>query len=62
MDDNKVINWRNEYENNEIFRQYVDRYVSSRDITVDEALEHVLVHAYWDCINKGLIGEQETRV
>ncbi len=53
-----IIDWKSEYENKPIFKGYVDRYVSSRGISVDEALTHVLVHAYWDCIEKGLIGEQ----
>lgn len=49
-----VINWKTEYDKNEKFKEYVDRYASNRSISVDEALTHLLVHSYYDCIIKGL--------
>ena len=34
---------RNEYRHNKKFRDYVDKYCKSRNITVEEALQHELV-------------------
>lgn len=31
------------YENNENFREYVDRYAASRGISIEEALSHAIV-------------------
>lgn len=53
MADSKSL--KAEYKNNETFRKYVDRYVANRDISVDEALTHLLVQNYYDCLSKGLL-------
>lgn len=34
---------RNEYRHNNKFRQYVDKYCKSHQLTVDEALQHEVV-------------------
>lgn len=52
---NTVIDWNKEYETNEKFRGYVDRYATTRDIEVSEALTHLMVHEYWNCVNMGLL-------
>ena len=40
------------YETNETFREYVDKYATSREISVAEALTHKLVIQYGEDIKK----------
>ena len=34
------------YDESELFKHYVDKYVNNRKITVEEALEHEIIHQY----------------
>ena len=49
------IDYREIYDNCKDFKDYVDRYVANKDLTVEAALEHSVVKEYADwLISKGV--------